>query len=244
MVPGDPARRIAGPRADPVVLATVRANLHLDDPVTMQLVDYVEAVGQGDLGLSYIRRRARLDMIFGACCPRRCCWPGGAGDRDRARQRARAVGRPAQTPAQRRSRRSTSCCSRSPPTRSASCCSTSSASSWAAAAVGRPRAEGAGAARASRSACSACRTTRASWPSRSAWRRRRRTPRTAIAKGLPPPGRARPPAAQLPVARDHAGRPRLRDLPLGRRVRRDGVRVAGHRRAGSRSASDSSTGRC
>ena len=47
MVPGDPARRIAGPRADPVVLATVRANLHLDDPVTTQLVAYVEAVAPG-----------------------------------------------------------------------------------------------------------------------------------------------------------------------------------------------------
>ena len=57
LVPGDPARRIAGPRADPVVLETVRVNLHLDDPVTTQLLAYVEAVGQGDLGLSYIRRR-------------------------------------------------------------------------------------------------------------------------------------------------------------------------------------------
>ena len=63
LVPGDPARRIAGPRADPVVLASVRANLHLDDPVSTQLVSYVGAVAQGDFGLSYIRRRPVFDMI-------------------------------------------------------------------------------------------------------------------------------------------------------------------------------------
>ena len=63
LVPGDPARRIAGPRADPVVLASVRANLHLDDPVSTQLVSYVGAVAQGDFGLSYIRRRPVFEMI-------------------------------------------------------------------------------------------------------------------------------------------------------------------------------------
>ena len=41
-LPGDPARRIAGPRASPEVLATVRANLHLDDSVPSQLVTYVD----------------------------------------------------------------------------------------------------------------------------------------------------------------------------------------------------------
>jgi peptide/nickel transport system permease protein len=63
MVPGDPARRIAGPRADQTVLAAVRANEHLDDPVTTQLLSYVEHVAQGDLGLSYIRRRPVWDML-------------------------------------------------------------------------------------------------------------------------------------------------------------------------------------
>ena len=63
LVPGDPARRIAGPRADPTVLAAVRANEHLDDPIQVQLVAYVEHVAQGDLGLSYIRRRPVFDML-------------------------------------------------------------------------------------------------------------------------------------------------------------------------------------
>ena len=64
MVPGDPARRIAGPRATPEVLAAVRANNHLNDSVAVQLVHYVENVARGDLGVSYIRRRPVIDMIM------------------------------------------------------------------------------------------------------------------------------------------------------------------------------------
>ena len=64
MVPGDPARRIAGPRATPAVLEVVRANNHLDDPVPVQLFHYVQSVAQGDLGISYIRRRPVTDMIM------------------------------------------------------------------------------------------------------------------------------------------------------------------------------------
>ena len=63
-LPGDPARRIAGPRASPEVLATVRANLHLDDPIGSQLVTYVSDVAQGDLGVSYIRRRPVIDLVM------------------------------------------------------------------------------------------------------------------------------------------------------------------------------------
>jgi peptide/nickel transport system permease protein len=62
-LPGDPARRIAGPRASPEVLATVRANLHLDAPVPEQLLAYVENVAQGDLGVSYVRRQPVIDLI-------------------------------------------------------------------------------------------------------------------------------------------------------------------------------------
>jgi peptide/nickel transport system permease protein len=63
-VPGDPARRIAGPRATPEVLAVVRANNHLDDSIPLQLAHYVGNVVRGDLGVSYIRRRPVVDMIM------------------------------------------------------------------------------------------------------------------------------------------------------------------------------------
>src|SRR4249919_2235120 len=62
-LPGDPARRIAGPRASPEVLATVRANLHLGDSVPEQLLTYVGRVAQGDLGVSYVRRQPVIDLI-------------------------------------------------------------------------------------------------------------------------------------------------------------------------------------
>jgi peptide/nickel transport system permease protein len=62
-LPGDPARRIAGPRASPEVLAAVRTNLHLDDPEPVQLVHYVENIAQGDLGDSYIQSRPVSDLI-------------------------------------------------------------------------------------------------------------------------------------------------------------------------------------
>jgi peptide/nickel transport system permease protein len=64
LLPGDPARRVAGPRASPEVLAVVRQNLKLDDPVPVQLVTYVERVAQGDLGVSYVRRRPVADMLM------------------------------------------------------------------------------------------------------------------------------------------------------------------------------------
>ena len=55
LVPGDPARRIAGPRATPEVLAVVRANEHLNDSVGVQFLHYAENVARGDLGVSYKR---------------------------------------------------------------------------------------------------------------------------------------------------------------------------------------------
>jgi peptide/nickel transport system permease protein len=62
-LPGDPARRVAGPRASPEVLALVREDLRLDDSLPVQLVGYVGGVLTGDLGTSYIQRRPVLDMI-------------------------------------------------------------------------------------------------------------------------------------------------------------------------------------
>lgn len=71
VVPGDPARSIAGPRATPEVLARLRTALRLDDPVSTQFVTYVKALLRGDLGYSYSRRvpvaqviRERLPATF------------------------------------------------------------------------------------------------------------------------------------------------------------------------------------
>ncbi len=63
-MPGDPARRVAGPRASPEVLERVRADLRLDDPLPVQLVSYVGGVLTGDLGTSYVQRRPVAEMIL------------------------------------------------------------------------------------------------------------------------------------------------------------------------------------
>jgi peptide/nickel transport system permease protein len=64
LVPGDPARRVAGPRASAETLAVVRENLRLDDPIAVQFGTYVYRVAQGDLGVSYVQRRPVVDLIM------------------------------------------------------------------------------------------------------------------------------------------------------------------------------------
>lgn len=63
VVPGDPARGIAGPRADAETLALVRANLHLDGSLAMQLWSYMSGIARGDLGVSYVRREPVTDLL-------------------------------------------------------------------------------------------------------------------------------------------------------------------------------------
>jgi ABC-type dipeptide/oligopeptide/nickel transport system permease component len=64
VVPGDPARGIAGPRADGETLALVRANLQLDDGFAAQLWTYVSGIAQGDLGVSYVRREPVAELLM------------------------------------------------------------------------------------------------------------------------------------------------------------------------------------
>jgi len=56
LVPGDPARVIAGPRADAETLAQVRRELALDAPVVTQYARYLGRLVRGDLGRSYATR--------------------------------------------------------------------------------------------------------------------------------------------------------------------------------------------
>ncbi|MFF4845481.1 ABC transporter permease [Streptomyces collinus] len=63
VVPGDPARSIAGPKASPEVLAHIREQLRLDDPLWSQLGHYLGSVATGDLGTSYSHNRPVLSMI-------------------------------------------------------------------------------------------------------------------------------------------------------------------------------------
>lgn len=65
VVPGNPARSVAGPKASPLVIADVTRNLHLNRPVWQQLVDYVAAVARGDLGYSYVSQQSVVSQVAG-----------------------------------------------------------------------------------------------------------------------------------------------------------------------------------
>jgi ABC-type dipeptide/oligopeptide/nickel transport system permease component len=54
LVPGDPARVLAGPMAPPDVVEAIRADMGLDQPVLVQFFLYLGRVLQGDLGRSLI----------------------------------------------------------------------------------------------------------------------------------------------------------------------------------------------
>ena len=53
LVPGDPVLVILGLRATPETIATLRAQLHLDSPITVQYVRWLSEVLRGDLGVDY-----------------------------------------------------------------------------------------------------------------------------------------------------------------------------------------------
>lgn len=64
LLPGDPARSIAGPRASATVLAHIRDQLHLNDSLLSQLRQYVTNVLSGNLGESYSHKQPVLTVIL------------------------------------------------------------------------------------------------------------------------------------------------------------------------------------
>jgi peptide/nickel transport system permease protein len=58
VVPGDPARLLAGPKASPVEIAHIRSIYGLDEPLLVQYEKYVVDLVHGDLGQSFVTRRA------------------------------------------------------------------------------------------------------------------------------------------------------------------------------------------
>ncbi len=64
VVPGDPAVAMAGAKADPQTLSTIRRELGLDQPVYVQYMRYLDRAVHGDLGRSYIRRESVTGLIL------------------------------------------------------------------------------------------------------------------------------------------------------------------------------------
>jgi len=63
VVPGDPAKAIA-PRANsPAVLANIRAQLHLNQPLIVQFAHYLGSLLRGNLGTSYVQHQSVASLI-------------------------------------------------------------------------------------------------------------------------------------------------------------------------------------
>ncbi|MCP0037017.1 glutathione ABC transporter permease GsiC [Salmonella enterica subsp. enterica serovar Kentucky] len=69
LLPGDPARLIAGPEADAQVIALVRQQLGLDQPLHVQFWHYITHVLQGDFGTSMVSRRPVSEEIASRFLP-------------------------------------------------------------------------------------------------------------------------------------------------------------------------------
>lgn len=69
ILPGDPARLIAGPEADATVIDLVRKQLGLDQPLYVQFWHYMVNVLQGDFGTSMVSRRPVVDEIASRFMP-------------------------------------------------------------------------------------------------------------------------------------------------------------------------------
>ncbi|WP_432561389.1 ABC transporter permease [Kineococcus sp. SYSU DK003] len=67
-VPGDAARLIAGPLAAPEAVASIRAQLGLDDPLPVQYLNYVSDFVRLDWGFSY-SNGADVSAVIGARLP-------------------------------------------------------------------------------------------------------------------------------------------------------------------------------
>ena len=60
VVPGDPARMMAGPRADQVAIDNIRNQYGLNRPLPAQYASYLNDLVHGDLGVSFMTRRPVL----------------------------------------------------------------------------------------------------------------------------------------------------------------------------------------
>jgi peptide/nickel transport system permease protein len=66
IVPGDPAKSLLGPRANPERIAKIRAEMHLDKPVLEQLGIALWNLVRGDLGTDLFTGRRISELVYAA----------------------------------------------------------------------------------------------------------------------------------------------------------------------------------
>jgi len=65
MVPGDPARILLGPRATPELIASLSAQMGLDQSLPIQIIKFFGNILRGDLGMDVITNRPVAATVFG-----------------------------------------------------------------------------------------------------------------------------------------------------------------------------------
>jgi peptide/nickel transport system permease protein len=63
LVPGDPVKTLLGPRASEDLAQTVREEMGLDDPVPVQVYDFMKNAVQGDLGSDFVSHVTVTSLI-------------------------------------------------------------------------------------------------------------------------------------------------------------------------------------
>ncbi len=63
LLPGDPAKILAGEEQDPTVIAHLREKMHLDEPLPLRYVYWVGSALQGDLGESVRTQQPVLELV-------------------------------------------------------------------------------------------------------------------------------------------------------------------------------------
>ena len=63
LLPGDPAKILAGEEQDPTVVEYLRKKLHLDEPLPVRYAYWVGGVLRGDLGESIRNQQPVLDLV-------------------------------------------------------------------------------------------------------------------------------------------------------------------------------------
>lgn len=64
LIPGDPVTQVMGPRASPEFAERIRTEMGLDDPVPVQVVDFLTGAVQGDLGRDFVSNAPVTEIVF------------------------------------------------------------------------------------------------------------------------------------------------------------------------------------
>ena len=64
LVPGDPVKIVLGPRASPELRAAIHEKLGLDDPLPVQILNFLGNVAAGDLGVDVFKNRPVATIVL------------------------------------------------------------------------------------------------------------------------------------------------------------------------------------